>query len=175
MNDFAGAVRAGLVGGLEAMRHILGAAETHAKENGSEVGALLDAQLYPDMFPLWRQVPQACNVARRCVDRLSGKEINDPKRPEATLEALRSHLDETIAYVLEADPVAIAATEAEVLTAKLAKQPVSLTGRTYLSNFALPNLLFHVVTAYNILRSNGVSIGKHAYLRPIIEAGAPKA
>lgn len=173
MDDFAAAVRAGLVGGLETMKALLDAAEAHAAEHDQDVDALLGAQLYVDMFPLWRQVPQACNVARRCVDRLTGKPIDDPKRPEATLPALRAHLEETIAYVRASDAVAITAAEGEVLTAKLAKAPVTLTGRTYLGNFAMPNLLFHVVTAYNILRSNGVKVGKHAYLRPLIDAGAP--
>ncbi|MEM9697108.1 MAG: DUF1993 domain-containing protein [Myxococcota bacterium] len=175
MDDFGNAVQAGLVGALETMKGLLDQAEAHAVEREDDVTTLLHAQLYSDMFPLWRQVPQACNVARRCVDRLTGKPIKDPPRPVAELAALRAQLDETIAYVRACDASTVAATEGEVLIAKLAKQPVRLTGRTYFGNFAMPNLLFHVVTAYNILRSRGVKVGKHAYLRPLIDAGAPVA
>ena len=157
------------------MKHLLDTAEAHAAEHGLDIEALLEARLYDDMFPFWRQVPQACNVARRCVDRLSGTEIDDPKRPEPNLDALRVHLAETVAYIHASDSAAIGAIESELITAKLAKKPVTLTGRTYLGNFALPNQLFHIVTAYNILRSNGVKVGKHSYLRPLIDAGAPEA
>ena len=140
MNDFHSAVRAGLVGGLQTMKALLDAAEAHAAENKSAVDELLQAQLYPDMFPFWRQVPSGCNVARRCVDRLSGQPIHDPERPEPTLAALRAHVDETIASVQASDAAAIAATEGEVITAKLAKQRprpriyevgISYSGRTY--------------------------------------------
>ena len=175
MTQFSGAVEAGLLGGLRVLLDLLDSAAAHAEQQGVDVGELLQAQLYPDMFPFWRQLHSAANVSRRCVDRLTGKELDDAGRPDVTIDALRAHLQQTIAYVKAADGAAIDATESAELSAKLARQAVTLTGRTYVSNFALPNFLFHVVTAYNILRHEGVALGKHGYLRPFVEQGATSA
>ena len=172
MNDFAHTVDSSLVGALEVLLFLLDTAEAHIAEHELAPEELLEAQLFADMFPFWRQVASACNVARRTVDRLGGKEIHDPPRPQPNLATLRTHVHMTIAYVGDVDRAAVEATAVASLTAKLGKQPVELTGSTYLSNFALPNVLFHVVTAYNILRHRGVAVGKHGYLGPMISRAA---
>ena len=124
------------------------------------------------MFPFARQIVAATGVARRGVDRLSGKDPYSGDKPEHTLAALGAHLEATIAYVKQADAAKIDASEASELSARFGKKFATFTGRSYLATFALPNFLFHVVTAYNILRHNGVALGKHDYLRPLISQGA---
>jgi uncharacterized protein len=168
--SFSRAVRAGLVGALTTLKAIVDTAASHVETEGLDPEALLDARLFSDMFPFSRQIAAATGVARRSVDRLSGRDPQSGPKPEPGFDALRDHLDATIAYVQQAPSGPIDASEAAELTAKLGKEAKTFTGRTYLTTFALPNLLFHVVTAYNILRHHGVALGKHDYLGPLIAA-----
>jgi hypothetical protein len=170
--SFSRSVEAGLVGGLSALVAFLDKLAMHIEEQQVEADVLLQARLIPNMFTFAQQISSAASVARRTVDRLSGKELKRADKPEQTIDALREHLTATINYIEAADAGAIDGAEARALTAKLGKKSVTLCGRDYLATFALPNFLFHVVTAYNILRQNGVDLGKHDYLRPLVGRGA---
>lgn len=142
---------------------ILNKAQTHAKEKKFEVDVLLNERLTPNMFNLIRQVQIACDTAKLCASRLSGKEapVNDDS--EKTLEELKTRIQQTISYL-----ETFGAKDFEGAESKHISQPrwegKYLTGKEFVIHHALPNLYFHITTCYAILRSNGVEIGKKDYL-----------
>lgn len=125
---------------------------------------LLESRLAPDMFPLVRQVQLATDFAKGPTARLSGIEI--PKYPdtETTIEELKQRIATTIAFVKGADAKAIDERADTEITVPLAGQQVTFPSRVYFTYMALPNFFFHVTTAYNILRENGVEIGKRDFV-----------
>jgi hypothetical protein len=157
------------VGGLTTLKTLVEKAAAHAEDKNIDPQVLLQARLFPDMFPFARQIYAATDSARRGVDRLVGKEPESAEQPETTFAALAEYLDTTIAYVESADRALIDASETREFTTPMGpKVTVDFTGRSYTTGFAFPNFLFHVVTAYNILRHNGIEVGKRDYLGPFI-------
>ncbi len=129
-------------------------------------GALLDARLAPDMKPLPAQYQMASDSAKNALARLSGTDAPAMSDTETTFAELRNRCDRTIAYVNEftADQLAGAA-EREVVLRFPNGMGYRFTGANYLTGFALPNFLFHVSTAYAILRHAGVPLGKPDFLQ----------
>jgi hypothetical protein len=146
------------------LAELLNKAEAYAAERKIAPAVLLTARLFPDMFPLTGQVQSACDTAKRTVARLVGVEPPRYEDNEASFEELRARIQKTSAYV-ESHPVdAFHSASERTIEMKLGSETVSLTARQYLMRFALPNFYFHITTAYDILRHNGVVLGKRDFL-----------
>ncbi len=139
-----------------------GAAFAEAKKIDPSV--LITDRLAPDMLPLSKQVQIASDVARRGAARLTGREAPSYEDTETTFAELVARLAKTLAYV-EAIPAAdFEGSDTREITIKLGGQDVVLSGARFLFGFVIPNVLFHCSTGYNILRHNGVEIGKRDFL-----------
>jgi hypothetical protein len=160
--------KATFLGGLGTLQSVIDAAEKHA--DGDAVADLLKARLVDDMFDFVQQVQAATDTARRVTDRLAEREPTGMPDPERTLEALRERIAQTIAHIQAADEAAIDTAVDRVMTIDLGAGPMKFTGRSYFLGFAMPNFLFHVTTAYDILRHRGVELGKVDFIRPFVGA-----
>jgi hypothetical protein len=135
---------------------------------GPDAEALVDARLAPDMFPLSRQVQIACDMAKGCVGRLSGREPPAKPDEEKTLADLKARIAWTIDYVKSAGPEAFeGAEEREIVQPLRDGMRLETKGLRFLKDWSLPHFYFHMVTAYDILRHKGVEIGKPDYVAHI--------
>ena len=151
---------------LGALSAILDKAAAHAGARGFDVAVLLSDRLAPDMFTLTRQVQIACDTAKGAAARLAGLEVPRHEDTETTVAELKARIAKTLAFVNGIPAAAFVGSEDRNVVLQMRKQAVEFVGRTYLFEHALPNLFFHVTTAYAILRHNGVDIGKGDYLGP---------
>ncbi|WP_437834628.1 DUF1993 domain-containing protein [Sorangium sp. So ce1153] len=144
---------------------ILDKGEAHARAKGFDPAVLVSARLAPDMFPLSKQVQFVCQQAAECAARLTGKEAPRLDAGEETFEALRERIKRTIALVEEAPAAAFEGAEDREISVPLRDELVlELKGLAYLKDWAIPQFYFHLVTAYAILRHNGVDVGKPDYV-----------
>ena len=150
---------------LGSLAAILEKAESHADLKKIEPDALLQARLYPDMFPLQRQVLVAAEFAQSVSARLAGMEAPVPPEPAPGFAGLQERILQATEFVrgLAAVQFESSDTRSIVLRPGTPKEK-HLTGQTYLFNYGLPQFFFHVTTAYAILRHNGVEIGKKDYM-----------
>ncbi len=140
-------------------------AEAHAQAKGFDPNVLVGCRLAPDMLPLARQVQIACDAAKFAVARLAGVEAPAMADEEATIAELKQRIARTIAYVQSVPAAQIDGSDARAVEVPMrGREPLRLTGETYLTDFVLPNFYFHVTTAYALLRHNGVDLGKRDYL-----------
>jgi hypothetical protein len=151
---------------LGALRGCLAKGETQARALNVEDAVMLGERLYPDMFALTRQVQMACDTAARGAARLAGQEMPSFPDTEKTFAELMSRCRKAIEYVHGIDDGAIDANTDAVLQIPIGDNTMEMDGKTYLSGFVLPNLYFHAVTAYGLLRMQGVAIGKRDFLVP---------
>src|SRR5262245_10067990 len=149
---------------LNNLSAILDKAQAHAEAKKIDPAVLLESRLYPDMFPLVRQVQIASDNAKGAVARLAGVEVPKYEDTEETFADLRARLAKTIDFVESFKPAQIDGSEANDIHRKLGPREVTWKGMQYLLGFALPNFYFHVVTAYDILRHNGVEVGKRDFI-----------
>ncbi len=139
-----------------------GLAHAEARKIGPNV--LPATRLVADMFPLNKQVQIATDHAKGAVARLAGVEVPKYEDNEQTLEELKVRIARTIGFIESFKPAQIDGTEERDIAFTLGGRDLQFKGMDYLVGFALPNFYFHMVTAYNILRENGVDIGKRDYL-----------
>ena len=145
--------------------HLLDAGAKYAEEKKFDVEVLLRSRLAPDQFDLTRQIQIACDTAKLCAARLTGKESEAPKHPdtETTLPELKARIESVIGYL-----AGFSVTDFADAADRRITQPrwngKSLSGEEFLIQHATPNVYFHVTTAYSILRHNGVGVGKRMYL-----------
>ena len=149
---------------LSALAAILQKAVNYAAERKIEPAALLHARLYPDMFPLSRQVLIACSHAERGVCRLTGVEPPTHDDKDMTLEVLAARIASTIVFVQGTDAKKMVGMEDRDITFPVGSEKMTLKGADYLFQFSMPNFYFHVITAYGILRHSGLQIGKSDYM-----------
>ena len=149
---------------LNNLSAILDKAQAHAEAKKLDPAALTAFRLYPDMFPLTRQVQIACDTAKGAVARLAGVEIPKHEDTEQTLAELKARVAKTVEFIESVKQAAIDGSEAREIVMALRSGEVRLAGLQYLMGFAYPNFYFHVTTAYNILRHNGVEVGKRDFL-----------
>jgi hypothetical protein len=150
---------------LTALKGILVNARTHAAARSMEPDALLQARLYPDMFPLAKQVQIAADFARGISARLAGVDVPVHEGGERSFEELDGLLDQTLAFLDSVNSAQFAGSETrEILLRPGTPKEKKLTGQTYLANYGLPQFIFHVTTAYAILRHNGLAIGKRDFM-----------
>ncbi|GAB3399859.1 DUF1993 domain-containing protein [Massilia agilis] len=161
MYDAAVPVFRQMLGSLSA---ILEKAEAHASARKIEPAALLQARLYPDMFPLTRQVQIAADFAKGACARLAGVEVPRYEDTEQSFGELRQRIEKTLAFIEGLPREAIAASEARDIVLTVAGNTREFKGQPYLLHYALPNFYFHLTTAYAILRHSGVEIGKRDFI-----------
>ena len=145
---------------LNALKGILKKGEEYAKANGRTDEEMLALCLAPDMFPLVKQVQVACDNAKGASARLSGGTAPKMEDNEKTFEELYARIDKTVAYISSLDAESFKGAADLSIKLPYTAEGMHFTGDGYARFYALPNFLFHVVTAYDILRANNVQIGK---------------
>lgn len=149
---------------LENLAHILELGAASAEARKIDPSVLLQSRLYPDMFPLARQVQIACDMVKGGAARLAA--IEPPPKPdtETTFDELKARIAWTIEFLNGVTPAQVDGSENRAIVLKTPFGDLSFTGHQYLTAFVLPNLYFHSATAYNILRHAGVVVGKRDFL-----------
>lgn len=147
---------------------IVSRAEKYAEEKRIAPEALIQARLYPDMLPFVSQVRIATDTAKGAASRLTGTEMPKWADDEVTFEEIHARIRKALDYLSGFSPEQFEASETRDVELKLPNRTLQFTGRDYILGFVLPNFYFHVTTAYNILRHNGLEIGKPDFM------GAPK-
>jgi len=150
---------------LLALKSILAQAEAHAAAKSIDPQALLQARLFPDMFPLLKQVQVAADFARGISARLAGVDVPVFEGKEQSFADLDGLLGQTLSFLDGLSAAQFADREStEIVLRPGTPKEKKLTGQAYLANYGLPQFLFHVTTAYGILRHNGLPIGKRDFM-----------
>jgi uncharacterized protein len=145
---------------MNGVSHCLEKGAIFAKEKGLDEKVLTEARLAPDMLPLKSQVYILTDHAKGCMARLTGEENPVYEDNEQTIEELKARLAKCMAHISSFTPAQIDGSENKPINIKIGSYDLNFKGREYLLGFAMPNFYFHVTTAYNILRHNGVPLGK---------------
>lgn len=150
---------------LGALKDILSKAEAHAAAKNIEAEALLKARLFPDMFTLVRQIQIATDFARGVPARLAGIAVPSYEDTEVSFADLHARLDKTLAFLASLTSEQFdGAGEREIVLRPGTPKEKRFTGQNYLLHYGLQHFFFHVTTAYDILRHNGVEIGKTDFI-----------
>lgn len=150
--------------GLKALSAILDKAVAHGADTGEDADGYLALRLAPDMHPLSKQVQIACDSAKLCVARLSGVEAPVHEDTEATMAELKARIASTLDYIGSVPRAAIDGQEDRDVVLKFPGGEWPFKGQAYVVGFAIPNVFFHLSTAYGLLRQAGVPIGKRDFL-----------
>ena len=150
--------------GLTGLGGVIDKAAAHAAERKIDPAALLQARLYPDMFPFARQVQIATDFAKGGAARLAGVDFPAYEDSETSFEELKARVDKTIAFLRTLDAAQIDGSEERDISLVRRGETSIVKGQAYLLEQAMPNFYFHITTAYAILRHNGVEIGKRDFL-----------
>lgn len=160
---------------LRVLSNILDKGAAYAIANGLDSAVLVNGRLAPDMYPLATQVQLACDHARNSTAQLTGQNAPGFENQEQTLDELKGRIAKTIEYVQNAPASAFEGAEDREIRIPVPGNAavIEMNGFQFLKDWAIPHFYFHVVTAYDILRHNGVDIGKldflshvGAYIRP---------
>jgi hypothetical protein len=149
---------------LRNLSAILTKAESQAKSKGYDPAVLLNARLAPDMFPVTRQVQIATDHAKGAVARLTGNTPEALEDTETTFAELQARIAKVIAIVESFKPEAYDGSESREISIKIPTTELKFSGIDYINQWAMPNFYFHLVTAYDILRANGIELGKRDFL-----------
>ena len=150
---------------LGSLDGLLAKGEAHAIERKIDPQALLQARLFPDMFPLLRQVQIACDFARGVSSRLAGVELPAFDDQQQTFAGLRALIADTAGFVGSLEVARFEGSESrEIVLRPGTPQERKIAGQAYLLNYGLPQFFFHVSTAYALLRHNGIEVGKRDYM-----------
>ncbi len=150
--------------GLENLSAILSKAAAHAEVKKIDPAVFINARLAPDMFALARQVQTVSDAAKGCAARLAGVAVPSFPDTETTFPELQARIAKTIAFLKGLTAAQIDDSEERAVTLKMRGEDATFRGQSYLLSLALPNFYFHLTTAYDILRHNGVELGKGDYL-----------
>lgn len=154
-----------LLRSLRNLDAIVTRAEAHvASDKDIDADTLIQARLYPNMRPLLFQVQVATDTAKGAAARLTGQPVPSWPDEEKSFADVRERIGKAIRYLSGIRPEDFAGAENRPIELKIGTYTMNFTGTTYVSQFVLPNFFFHVTTAYNILRHNGVPIGKADFL-----------
>lgn len=166
MQAFSVDVFANTLGNLSA---ILEKAAANATARKFDPAVLLSARLAPDMLPLTRQVQIACDMAKNSTARLAGREPPRFEDTETSIGELRARIARTIDYLQSVPASALEGAETREIVVPSGSRKLKFQGLEFLQRWAIPHVFFHVVTAYAILRHNGVELGKGDYTGPARE------
>lgn len=153
-----------LTRGLTNLSSILDKAAAHAAAKKFDPAVLAQARLFPDMFPLSRQVQITCDTAKGAAARLAGIDIPKHEDTETTLDELKQRIAKTLDFVKSVKAEQMKGAESKTIEMKFPNRTLTFTGLSYLADFVLPNFFFHMSMTYALLRSSGVEIGKMDYL-----------
>jgi len=143
---------------------ILTTAEEHAAAKGIDDKVLVEARLFPDMFPLAKQIQIACDQVKFGLARLASVEAPKFDDTESTLVQLKERISKTIAFMDSIKPEQVDGTEAKEIKFSIREWSFEFVGEQYVLTWIIPNFYFHITTAYSILRHNGIELGKTDYL-----------
>jgi hypothetical protein len=149
---------------LRNLSAILERAQAHCDQRKIDAAAITSFRLFPDMFPFHRQIWIATDTAKGAVSRLAGVEIPKYDDVEQTFPELRARIAKTVDYVLSIPAAKIDGAADRDIQMKAGGKDVTWKAAQYLLGHAYPNFYFHCTTAYNILRHNGVEIGKRDFI-----------
>jgi hypothetical protein len=149
---------------LEGLAIVLKKAQALYTEKKYDEATVLSSRLYPDMFSFARQVQAATDHARNCIALLAGVEAPKVEMNEKSLADLVARVENTLAWINTIKPQQIDGSEDKSVTVKMGDREVQFTGLDLLQKRALPNFYFHATTAYDMLRHNGVDIGKRNFM-----------
>ena len=149
---------------LDNLTGILGKARAHAEAKKLDPDVLLGCRIIADMYPLSRQVQIVSDTAKGGAARLAGVEPPAWADDEKTLDDILARIKKTADYLGTFKPKQIDGSEDRTIAMKLGPNTVEFKGQPYLLGFVIPNVFFHAATAYDILRANGVDVGKRDFL-----------
>ncbi len=149
---------------LENLSGILAKAQAHVDAGHADMAALMDDRLIADMYPFSKQVQIACDKARSVVARLADLEVPKYADDETTLAQLQERIARSVAFIRSVPPERIDGTEDKVVELPVTGKLTRYSGMQLLLGHSVPNVYFHAVTAYNLLRRNGVPVGKRDFL-----------
>ncbi|UGY08512.1 MULTISPECIES: DUF1993 domain-containing protein [unclassified Phyllobacterium] len=150
--------------GFAVLASLIEKAEAYAEEKKINPTVLVNARLAPDMLSLAGQIQRASDTAKATIGRLTTLEIPKFADEEASLADLRERIAKTVAFLESVDAGALDGAETKDVALSAGQLKVTLSGEEYVQKFALPNFYFHVTTAYDILRHNGLQVGKLNYI-----------
>jgi hypothetical protein len=149
---------------LNGLAGVLDKAAAHCAEKKYEEAAFLQARLFPDMCPMWRQVKQATDFGRNAPGRLAGVALPTFPDADSSFAELKDRVAKSLTFVKGFTPEQIDGTEEKEIAWTQGTRQMSFKGQAYLLHFCLPHFFFHCTTAYAILRHNGVEVGKRDYM-----------
>lgn len=149
---------------LKALSNVLAAAEKNALDRKIDPQVFLTSRLAPDMYALTRQVQIATDHAKGAPSRLAGREVPKYEDNEASFADLEARIAKTIAYLETFSAADFDGSDDKMIELKLGGRETTLSGLQYLLHLAMPNFYFHITTAYDILRHNGVPLGKATFI-----------
>lgn len=149
---------------LENLSRILDKAQAHVDAGKIDLRTLMDDRLIDDMYPFSKQVQIACDKARSVVARLAGMEVPAYDDNERTLAELKARIERTVEFIRSVPAERIDGTEDHDIVLPVTGKPTRYKGMQLLLGHSMPNVYFHATTAYNLLRRNGVPIGKRDFL-----------
>ncbi|MBI1171613.1 DUF1993 family protein [bacterium] len=149
---------------LTALTKILDKAQAHAEAKNLKPEVIPQLRLIADMLPFWRQITIACDHAKGASARLAGLDVPSFPDTETTLADLKGRIAKTIDFISTIPASAYEAAEGRTITVKAGPRELVFSAQDYFSLFAIPNFYFHMATAHDILRANGVAVGKTDFL-----------
>jgi hypothetical protein len=149
---------------LNSLLAILNKAEAHIEEKKIDPNALLQFRLYPDMLPFTRQIQIAADFAKGAGARLAGQDVPSYEDNEKTFGELKLRITRTLAFLDSLPQAAIEDSAQRAITTGSGEKTKHWVGQEYLAHYALPHFYFHATTAYDILRHNGLEIGKKDFI-----------
>ena len=149
---------------LTQLLHLMEKGAANARARNFDVSVLVSSRLAPDMLPFSRQIQLASDFAKNSMARLAAVDPPKFEDTETTLDELVARVKKTLDYVESVTPAALEGSETRHIVIKLRDRTLEFKGLEFLQIWALPNFFFHYVTAYNLLRHNGVDIGKKDFI-----------
>jgi hypothetical protein len=156
-----------LTHGLTNLSAVLDKGAAHAAAKKFDSVVLAQSRLFPDMFPLVRQVQVACDTAKGAAGRLAGIEVPKHEDNEVTFADLKARIAKTLDFLKTVTAAQLKDSESRAIEIKFPNGSWKFTGIDYLTGFVLPNFYFHSSMAYALLRKAGVEVGKMDYLGAI--------
>ena len=149
---------------LNALHQILQKGADHAAAKGIDPSVLVNARLIADMHPLKRQIQMVTDTVRRVLSQSAEQEVPSVEDTEETFAELQTRIQSTIAFIEAFDASKLVGAEDRSVHLPLGDAGIDLSGTDFVMAMAIPNIYFHAATAYNILRQNGVDVGKMDFL-----------
>ena len=153
---------------LKNVAALLDKTQAHCEAKKIDPLAITSFRLFPDMFPLTRQIQIATDTAKGAIARLAGVEIPKYDDTEQTIAELKQRIARTVDFLMSVPAAKVEGSAEKDITMKIAGKDTTLKGAQYLLGHAYPNFYFHCTTAYNILRHNGIELGKRDFLGAVV-------